>query len=463
MKKLMIFYITVLINVTIVNAQCWRFVSSGNNHTVAIKSDGTLWAWGTNYNGQLGNGIDGGIYLVPIQIGSENNWESVEVGSNFSLAIKTDGTLWGWGNNVRGQLGDGTTNNKLIPTQIGTSNTWSLISAGWYHVLAIKSDGTLWTWGYNDYYQLGDGNDGSGTSLIFRNFPKKIGVSTNWSKISAGLLHSVAIKTDGTLWAWGGNSYGQIGNGTNGTGFDYVKTPTQIGTSTNWSKIGTGNVHTVAIKTDGSLWGWGRNANRQLGDGTSTNKNIPTPIGNSTDWTTIEAGFQKTFAIKTNGTLWNWGNLTYGTSNVAGSNPTQIGIDNNWSNISTLNGSIHSIKTDGSLWAWGINNEGQIGDNTTLVKYTPVMINCSYLGIREELDEMDDFLVFPNPANEILNIQNLFHHQINNLHVLDATGKIIIKQMGSSEILKISNLKSGLYYIKIESEGKIYITKFLKK
>ena len=134
----------------------------------------------------------------------------IAAGSYHTLAIKSDGTLWAWGYNYSGQLGDGTTSNKTTPVQIGTGTNWSQIAAGGYHTLAIKSDGTLWAWGYNSYGQLGDGASGGGN---YKTTPVQIGTGTNWSQIAAGGYHTLAIKSDGTLWAWG-NYYGQLGDAT---------------------------------------------------------------------------------------------------------------------------------------------------------------------------------------------------------------------------------------------------------
>src|SRR5690349_12371564 len=200
------------------NAQCWKMTSAGINHTIAIKNDGTLWAWGFNGSGQLGNGASGDYKTEPIQIGTASNWETVSAGANTSLAIKTDGTLWAWGDNFWGQVGDGTFGNqKTVPTKIGTATNWKSIAAGMMFSLAIKTDGTLWTWGSNTDGQLGH------TASPFT--PQQVGTATNWKSVSGGAFHTVAVKTDGTLWAWGGNTNGQLGDGTTNS----QSVPKQIG------------------------------------------------------------------------------------------------------------------------------------------------------------------------------------------------------------------------------------------
>jgi hypothetical protein len=182
-------------------------VAAGNYHNVAIKSDGTLWAWGRNRSGQLGDGTNDDKY-TPTQIGTGNNWAAVAAGSFHTVAVKTDGTLWAWGYNRRGQLGDGTNDDKNTPTQIGTDNDWAAVAVGQNHTLVLKTDGTLWGWGKNEFGQLGDGTNDK------KNTPTQVGTGNDWDSVAAGNSHTLALKTDGTLWAWGSNEYGRLGDGT---------------------------------------------------------------------------------------------------------------------------------------------------------------------------------------------------------------------------------------------------------
>ncbi len=352
------------------NANCmWTAVSAGSNHTLALKSDGTLWAWGYNYYGQLGDGTANSSYW-PSQVGALNNWESIFSGFGNSFAITNNGILWGWGDNGLGQLGDGTTTDKYAPIQIGTSNIWNSISNVTLHTLAIKNNGTLWAWGGNSSGQLGDG------TTVFKQTPTQIGSSADWATISTGYNNSLAIKNDGTLWAWGYNFYGQLGDGTTTD----KNAPIQIGSSADWATISTGYEHSLAIKNDGTLWAWGYNYNGQLGDGTTKNKKSPVQIGTSNNWSYISAGYLHSLAIKNDGTLWAWGRNNHGQlgdgTTINKNSPTQIGSSNNWTSIYA--GGYHSlaIKSDGTLWAWGTNNHGQLGDSTTVDKHSPVQIPC---------------------------------------------------------------------------------------
>ncbi|MFH1232141.1 MAG: hypothetical protein V1709_11675 [Planctomycetota bacterium] len=347
----------------------WAQMVAGNSHTIAIKTNGTLWAWGKNNYGQLGDGSTTNIN-TPTQIGTDTNWSVIAAGFCYTIALKTDGTLWAWGWNGYGQLGDGTTTNVTTgPKQIGTGTSWSAIAAADRHTIALKADGTLWAWGYNASGQLGDGTTTQKTT------PTQIGTDTNWSVIAAGGFHTIALKADGTLWAWGDNYYGQLGDGTT---TNVTTGPKQIGTGTSWSAIADGSSHNIAIKTNGTLWAWGYNASGQLGDGTTTQKTTPTQIGTDTNWSVIAAGGFHTIAIKTNGILWAWGDNASGQlgdgTTTQKTTPTQIGTDTNWSILTGGNGHSIAIKTDGTLWAWGLNDYGQLGLGDTTNRNIPTQV-----------------------------------------------------------------------------------------
>lgn len=188
---------------------CWRMVSAGQNFSMGIKMDGTLWGWGLNGN-LLGLNGNMANQNLPIQIGTANDWATVSAGNVHTLAVKTNGTLWAWGNGQFGQLGNGIFNSATwTVTQVGTANDWLTVSAGNRFSLAIKTNGTLWSWGLNNVGQLGISN------LINQNLPVQVGTASNWLKIDAGNQHSLAIDTTGFVYAWGDNTFGQFGNGTN--------------------------------------------------------------------------------------------------------------------------------------------------------------------------------------------------------------------------------------------------------
>ena len=347
-----------------------KAIDAGINHTVGIKSDGTLWAWGENGYGAIGDGTTTDRYL-PVNIDAFTTWRAVASGVYHTAAIKSDGTLWTWGRDNYGQLGDGTTEDKTAPTQVGTaSDTWISVATGGYHTAGIKSNGTLWAWGYNAFGQIGDG------STTQRSSPVQIlSAGNNWVSVAAGYHHTLAIKSNGTLWAWGYNYYGQLGNRTSTN----ANTPTQVGTDTDWVSVAAGDYHTIAVKADGTVRAWGYNTYGQIGDWTTTNRNVPTWTDPDYTWASVAAGGEHSIAVKSDGTLWAWGyniqgQLGDGTVSLKKS-PMQIGTDTGWAFVAA--GIEHTLgiqKTDGSLWAWGANDYGQLGDGTPFARTEPTQI-----------------------------------------------------------------------------------------
>jgi alpha-tubulin suppressor-like RCC1 family protein len=333
---------------------------SGYNHNLLIGTDGSLWAWGSNLSGQLGDGTTADRY-APVMIGGAREWKQVSAGNEHTLAIKSDGTLWAWGSNELGQLGDGTTVEKHTPVQIDTTSTWKDISTGWNHSLAIRSDGTLWAWGRNSEGQLGDGTNTNKYS------PIQIGTDMDWKKIAGGYYSSWAIRNDGTLWAWGNNDFGQLGDGTTIDKF----VPIQIGIDWNWEKL-SGGAHASAIKTDGTLWAWGNNSSGQLGDGTLEDKYKPVQIGTETNWKEIVTGGYHTLSVKTDGTLWTWGANDMGQlgdgTRTNNSTPVQIQGVTNCYQVDAGNTFSLLLKPDALYCGTGSNDFGQLGDGTTNIK-----------------------------------------------------------------------------------------------
>lgn len=337
-------------------------ISTGDYHTVALKSDGSLWTWGSNSYGQLGDGTTTIRSLVPKQIGT--GYSAISAGSYHTVALKSDGSLWAWGDNnyYYGQLGDGSFTRSLVPKQIGTGYT--AIAAGDNHTVALKADGSLWDWGDNQFGQLGDDTTTS------RRFPKQIG--TGYAAIAAGSYHTIALKSDGSLWAWGANDYGQLGYGTTIT---RSLVPKQIGTDS-YTAVSAGWGHSIALKADGSLWAWGNNHHGQLGDGTTTLSFVPKQIGTA-PYATIAAGALYTIALKADGSLWAWGDNSDGQLGYATTTrsllPKQIGTDS-YTEITAGQHHTFALKSDGSLWAWGNNQYGQLGDGTATNSLIPKQI-----------------------------------------------------------------------------------------
>ncbi len=307
----------------------WKHVSAGASTTASIKQDGTLWTWGQNSVGQLGHNTRTKTSF-PLQVfGGGTNWKQVSCGGYYMAAIKTNGTMWCWGFNPFGNLGVDDTNSRSSPTQVSGGGTdWKQVSVGEYFSLALKTDGSLWSCGYNANGQLGDGTTTSRSSLTQ--------VTGDWLKIACGAKHSIAIRNDNTLWLCGYNANGQLGDGTTTS----RSSLTQVTGGGQWKSIGGGSFsrHTTAIKQDGTLWLWGDNTYGQLGDGTTTSRSSPVQtIAGGTNWKQVACGFDHTGAIKTDGTLWVWGYNNYGQlgqhNTVNRSSPIQVGVSAAWKSV----------------------------------------------------------------------------------------------------------------------------------
>ena len=408
---------------TVIFGSNWKQVFSQRYNTVALKKDGTLWGWGSNYGGLYGSVGDNTTTprSSPVQtIAYGTNWKSVSANSSsVVVAIKTDGTLWNWGWNSGGQLGDNTTIDTLSPVQTVAGGTnWMQADAGQYCTAAIKTDGTLWCWGNGG--MIGDNTTISKSSPV-----QTVTYGTNWMQVSAGSTHCAAIKTDGTLWVWGANTQGQLGDNTIITKSSPVQTITG---GTNWKQVACGYDNTAAVKTDGTLWVWGNNSYGKLGfwnsgyagtspvtvSGSKTN-NTTFTTSNTTgvsvgmkiftsstavSWTTVSAistNVSITFTPSSFTGTWT-GTISLGVNAIPPSRPSRvsspvqtIAFGTNWKQVACGHGNTAAIKTDGTLWCWGRNSYGRLGDNTTITRSSPVQtimygtnwkqVTCGYRGV----------------------------------------------------------------------------------
>ena len=333
-------------------------LAAGSYYSAVLRDAGSLWAWGSNSSGQVG---DGSITrrTRPVQVGI--GYTAVAAGGYHTLALDTDGNLWAWGENNHGQLGDGSTTNHTTPVYVGTGYT--AVAAGYFHSLALKADGSLWAWGYNGYGQLGDG------STVTRTNPVQVGAG--YTAVTATHYHTLALKVDGSLWAWGANGDGQLGDGST----THRTSPFQVGTG--YTAMATGRYHTLALKADSSLWAWGGNGLGQLGDGSITHHRF-TPVQIGTGYVAIAVGNLHSLALKADSSLWAWGVNSQGQlgdgSTIDRKRPVQVGAGY----TAVAAGYFHSLalKNDGNLWAWGYNSDGQLGDGSAAsIRSTPGLVS----------------------------------------------------------------------------------------
>ncbi len=409
MKRIYILLLIVICIPVISNAQSWTKVSCGGEFTVALRSDGTLWSCGFNGNGQLGVGsTDEHDSLV--QIGTDKDWSDIAAGGFHCIALKKDGSLWAWGINADGELGDSTTDKKLSPIRIGTATDWAFIEASFVNSYAIKKNNSLYGWGFNGFYQLAD-------SVITNSLvPLRIGGANDWAKVSAGGAHVLALKTDSTLWSWGANLNGQAG--TNSTQ-QAISTPNRVGTSSNWEDISAGFEFSSGIQSDHTLWTWGFNGNNQLGY-TTTGFVIAPQMVFGDSWKNPAAGLAHCFAQKLDGSLWGWGFNGAGQLGINTTasilTPEQVGGDLDWKLVAPATGIIasntllglHTIGIRGkgnSLCATGANYTGQLG--TGMVSGSIAQFQCAIaLGLPSEdaLHSTFTIMLYPNPAVENVTI-----------------------------------------------------------
>jgi alpha-tubulin suppressor-like RCC1 family protein len=365
-------------------------ISAGNSHTVYLKSDGTVWAAGSNGSGQLGDGnsglhSEGGQLTSSTPVRALSGVASISAGYTHTVYLKIDGTVWAAGNNSKGQLGDGTENDRSTPVQVsGLSGLSGVvgISGGGLHTVYLKSDGTVWASGWNEYGQLGDGTENdSSTPVQVKN--EDGSPFTGVVAISAGYYHTVYLKSDNTVWATGWNNFGQLGDGTE----DSRSNPVQV--LSGFTAISAGFRFTVYLKSDGTVWATGQNEYYgQLGDGTIINRTSPVKVSGLSGVVGISAGSDHAVYLKSDNTVWaagrnSDGQLGNGTTANKTPNPVQVQNENGtvFSGVASISAGkgafyAHTVysKSDGTVWAAGRNNAGQLGDGTENDSSTPVQV-----------------------------------------------------------------------------------------
>jgi len=448
-----------------IKAQCVSDISSGRNHSIFLRDDGTLWGFGYGLDGSYALGSFGNI-LEPTQIGNDTDWSNIYAGRDYTIVKKNNGSLWGQGNNTNGAVGAGPSGFAQVTesfTQIGNDNDWSKVAPSSSHCLALKTDGTLWGWGSNQskvilYSESAD--------TIF-DTPVQIGTDTDWVEIEAGLHTSLAIKEDGTIWTWGSSVL-------HSSTYEMEVEPLVSG----FSKLSrfTSGVHTLVLKDDGSLYVFGttwNNANACLGLGPDAISALYFfQIGTSTDWQYISAGNMASYGIKENGTLWAWGVNEYGQVGDGTTEdkfyPTQIGTDTDW--VMVKGGWRHAIalKSNGDLYSWGSGQKYQLGNNASIqinILQPTLIDTCVTMSTVDLNLQKANNIAYPNPFSEEINlyIGNGNTGTPISVSIIDLEGKLILQDkyvLNTHKKVHIStqNLSKGIYFIKVTNKNQSLLT-----
>ena len=378
--------------VSVVGAHSFSKISTGSSNSYALKSDGSVWAWGTRLSGAIGNN-ESDLVASPVSVVGAHSFNAISGGTSFSLALKSnDGSIWTWGLGNNGQLGDNTIANKSSPVSVVGAHSFSAISAGSQSAfsLALKSnDGSTWAWGLGGGGRLGD------NTVANKSSPVSVVGAHSFNIIVAGTSHSLAVKSsDGSAWAWGFGTSGQLGDNT----ILSKSSPISVVGAHSFSSISAGNTFLVALKgNDGSIWAWGLASSGQLGDNTITNRSSPVSVVGAHSFSSISAGIAHNLALKGNdGSAWAWGNGGSGRlgDNAAAnrSSPVSVVGAHSFSSISAGNLYTLGLKgNDGSAWAWGNGGSGQLGDNTLTNKSSPISVVGAHSFIQVRAADIDSY------------------------------------------------------------------------
>ncbi|WP_223631978.1 hypothetical protein [Corallococcus sp. EGB] len=342
-------------------------IAAGIFHSLVARPDGTVWASGSNSDGQLGNGTTLKS-TTPVQVSGLSGVMSVAAGSNHSLALRADGTVWAWGRNDAGELGDGTTFRRTTPVQVPGLTGVTAVAARGATSVALRADGTVWAWGSNSQGQLGDG------STISRSLPGLVPGVNGVTSVAVGLGHVLVLRSDRTLWAWGRNNSGQLGDGTTTRRL----TPQPVAGMTDVAALAAGSSSSVVARSDGTVWSWGSRLIQQGADGSwsSVLEKSPVKVAGLTAAVAVAAGGDSAMVLRSDGSLWAWGRNTsgqLGTGNRRGVTVPQpvSGPPGGFVSVSVGDDHVLAMRSDGSVWSWGENRDGQRGDGTTSARTTP--------------------------------------------------------------------------------------------
>ena len=447
LHKLILISTILLGHVAVITAQN---ITAGNSSSVALCSNGTLMRWGYF--------IGGSPIWSPSPASGITDVVKIDANGNCYFAIKNDGTVWGSGINDAGGLGNGTNNSAMSPVQVLNLTNIVAVSSGHTHTLFLKGDGSVWASGSNTYGELGIGNN---TAI---NVAVQIPTLSNITAVAAGRYHSVALKEDGTVWVWGQDSFSQLGNG---SPFTASNIPLEVLGISSVTAIDAGMYFTHALKSDGTLWGWGQNYNGELGCGMTVDATIPVQTAGLTDIVSIADGYTHAFAIKNDGTVYGWGaanSYQLGNAQVA-TQYIPVVIPGLAGSIKIVSGEFHglAVKNDGSVWSWGYNANGQLGNGSTAWNETPALVAsslCQLLVVEDVEKEAVATSIFPNPA------KNNFQLKINTIYeksealIYNNIGSLIqtIKIDSENTVINIEGYAKGLYFVQITGNNELVST-----
>jgi len=351
----------------------WSAVAVGLGHTCAVRAGGTLWCWGHNDSGQLGDGTTTGSAL-PVRIGSQSSWVGIAAGDRHTCGIREDASLWCWGADPSAPPpvpGSGT-----VPERIGQGTGWRSVLAHGSNTCAIDVGEDLWCWGDNSHGQVGDGTTTPRPGPV-RVLPEgRTAGDSRWTEISPGDGFTCGTRSDDSLWCWGANEDGAVGDGTE---TDQYR-PVRIDAGTRWTTVRAGHDHACALQDNGIAWCWGDNSDGQLGTSTYFPVPLPVPVLDRGTWSGLTAGQDFTCALRPDSTLWCWGTNEHGELAASREDLVTAGVplrapgDEVWRTLSAGAGTACGLHADGTLWCWGANRWGQIGDGTLENRTAPTPV-----------------------------------------------------------------------------------------
>lgn len=452
--------------VSVANLTDVTTISCGWNHSLALKSDGTVWAWGRNSDGQLGDATNTNS-SVPVQVSGLTGIVDIAGGGSHCLAVKDDGTVWAWGSNSGGELGDGTNTASNIPVLVSGSTGFEKVAGGAGHSLALKADGTVWGFGTN-----GSGELGNGTTTA-SNIPVLASTLPGVSEVSCGQNHSSCLNGDSTVSAWGAGSYGQLGNGANAGS----NLPVLVNTLTGITYLAQGNMalHGMARKEDGTIWLWGHNDYGQMGDGTTTSINTPFQLVAPTGIIEVAVGNVHSIATKDDGSVWMWGWNLYGNIGDGGNadvyTPLEItalcevlmDCENTYAPQTVMANSVDSYTApSGAVYtSSGIYND-TIPNAAGCDSIITIDLTLEFTGIGELKSEF--IQLTPNPASSTININGINDLvDVQEIKLISMMGSVLLQSNSVLKTIDVSNFARGVYYIHITHSNGIESVPFVKE